>query len=135
MGATARGGATGKGGATARAGPDRPETSDELGDRPRSGARLSYITRRASGIIFAMERTQISLEPEQADRLRRLARERGVSMAHLIREAVDAAYGPEAPDSREALWARAWSAVGCGHSGLGDVARDHDRYLDEIYGS
>ncbi len=89
----------------------------------------------ACGIIDAMERTQISLEPEQAERLRRLARERGVSMAHLIREAVDAAYGPEAPDSREALWERAWSAVGCAHSGLGDVARDHDRYLDEIYGS
>jgi len=82
-----------------------------------------------------MERTQISLEPEQAERLRRLARERGVSMAHLIREAVDAAYGPEAPDSREALWARAWSAVGCGHSGLHDLADEHDRYLDEIYGS
>jgi hypothetical protein len=82
-----------------------------------------------------MERTQISLEPEQAERLRRLARERGVSMAHLIREAVDAAYGPDAPDSREALWARAWSAVGCASSGLGDVAEDHDRYLDEIYGS
>jgi len=82
-----------------------------------------------------MERTQISLEPEQAERLRRLARERGVSMAHLIREAVDAAYGPDAPDSREALWARAWRAVGSGHSGLGDVAENHDRYLDEIYGS
>ncbi len=82
-----------------------------------------------------MERTQISLEPEQAERLRRLARERGVSMAHLIREAVDASYGPAAPDSREALWERAWRAVGCGHSGLGDVARNHDRYLDEIYDS
>ena len=85
--------------------------------------------------MSSVERTQISLEPDQAERLRRLARERGVSMAHLIREAVDATYGPEAPDSREALWARAWSAVGCGHSGLGDVAEDHDRYLDEIYGS
>ncbi len=82
-----------------------------------------------------MERTQISLEPEQAERLRRIARERGVSMAHLIREAVDAAYGADAPGSREALWARAWTAVECGRSGLGDVAEDHDLYLDEIYGS
>ena len=82
-----------------------------------------------------MERTQISLEPEQAERLRRIARERGVSMAHLIREAVDAAYGPGAPDSREALWERAWSAVGCGHGDGASAAREHDRYLDENYGS
>jgi hypothetical protein len=82
-----------------------------------------------------MERTQISLEPEQAARLRRLANERGVSMAHLIREAVDAVYGAGAPDSREARWARAMSAVGCGSSGLGDVSENHDFYLDEIYGS
>jgi len=82
-----------------------------------------------------MERTQISLEPEQAARLRRLADERGVSMAHLIREAVDAVYGAGAPDSREARWARAMSAIGCASSGFGDVSENHDFYLDEIYGS
>ena len=83
-----------------------------------------------------MERTQISLEPEQADRLRRLARDRGVSMAHLIREAVDRTYGGAlAPRTRAELWERAMSAVGCGHSGLGDVSDRHDDYLDEIYGS
>jgi hypothetical protein len=83
-----------------------------------------------------MERTQISLEPEQAERLRRLARERGVSMAHLIREAVDRTYGgPLAPPTRAELWERAKSAIGCGHSGLGDVSKRHDDYLDEIYAS
>jgi hypothetical protein len=82
-----------------------------------------------------MERTQISLEPEQADRLRRLASERGVSMAHLIREAVDRTYGPVLAPTRAELWARAMSAVGCGHSGLGDVSGRHDDDLDEIYGS
>lgn len=82
-----------------------------------------------------MERTQISLETEQADRLRRLAQEQGVSMAHLIREAVERVYGPEAAGSSEAAWARARKAIGSGHSGRGDVARDHDRYLDEIYGA
>jgi len=86
--------------------------------------------------MLPMQRTQISLEPEQADRLRRLARERGVSMAHLIREAVDRTYGgPLALPTRAELWERAWSAVGCGHSGLGDVSERHDDYLDEIYGS
>lgn len=83
-----------------------------------------------------MERTQISLEPDQADLLRRLARERGVSMAHLIRDAVDRTYGSTlAPPTREELWERAWSAIGSASSGLGDVARNHDDYLDEIYGS
>ena len=82
-----------------------------------------------------MERTQISLEAEQADRLRRLARQQGVSMAHLIREAVERTYGPDAAGSTETAWARAQRAIGRGHSGQNDVARDHDRYLDEIYGS
>jgi predicted transcriptional regulator len=83
-----------------------------------------------------MERTQISLEPEQAERLRRLAKEREVSMAHLIREAVDRTYGTAlAPPTRAELWERAQSAIGCGHSGLGDVSERHDDYLDEIYAS
>lgn len=83
-----------------------------------------------------MERTQISLEPEQADRLRRLAQERGVSMAHLVREAVDQAYGTAlAPPSRADLWGRALEAVGSGHGDGANVSEDHDRYLDETYGS
>jgi hypothetical protein len=83
-----------------------------------------------------MERTQISLEPEQADRLRRVARERGVSMAHLVRDAVDQAYGgPLAPPTRAELGERARSAVAAGHSGLGDVSERHDDYLDEGFAS
>lgn len=83
-----------------------------------------------------MERTQISLEPEQADLLRRLARERGVSMAHLIRDAVDRSYGTTlVPPTREELWERAWCAVGSAHGDGASVSEDHDRYLDEIYGS
>ena len=82
-----------------------------------------------------MERTQISLEPEQADRLRRLAAERGVSMAHLIREAVDRTHGSVLAPTRAELWARALSAVGCGHGDGGNVSENHDDYLDEIYAS
>jgi hypothetical protein len=81
-----------------------------------------------------MERTQISLEPAQADLLRRLARERGTSMAHLIRDAVDITYGSAvAPPSREELWERAFSAVGAGAGDGAPVSTEHDRYLDEIY--
>ena len=81
-----------------------------------------------------MERTQISLDPAQAELLRRLARERGVSMAHLIRDAVDVTYGSAiVPLTRQEQWERALVSVG---SGIGDgapVAVDHDRYLDELY--
>lgn len=83
-----------------------------------------------------MERTQISLEPEQAERLRRLAKDRGVSMAHLIREAVDRTYGTAlAPPTRAELWERALSAIGCGHGDGANVSENHDEYLDEIYAS
>ncbi len=82
-----------------------------------------------------MERTQISLETEQAERLRALAQERGVSMAHLIREAIDTVYGVSEENSLDARWDRAVRAVGAGSGGGGNVAEDHDRYLDEVYGS
>ena len=56
-------------------------------------------------------------------------------MAHLIREAVDRTYGAAVVPTRAQIVERALSAVGCGHSGLGDVSDRHDDYLDEIYGS
>ncbi|MGI9110618.1 MAG: CopG family transcriptional regulator [Gaiellaceae bacterium] len=79
-----------------------------------------------------MVRTQISLTEEQAQRLKRVARERGVSMAAVIREAVDAAV-PETDPDREAKWARALAAVGSFSSGLGDVSENHDEHLAEAY--
>jgi predicted transcriptional regulator len=80
-----------------------------------------------------VERTQISLEPAQAARLRRLARERRTSMAALIRDAVDRSYPADADDSMDARWERALAALGGFHSGLSDVGEEHDRYLEEAY--
>ena len=80
-----------------------------------------------------MERTQISLEPAQAERLRALARQRGVSMAHLVREAVDQVYGSAVvPPSLGERWERAIAAVGSATSEVTDLAEEHDRYLDDI---
>lgn len=76
-----------------------------------------------------MVRTQIQLTDEQAARLRRIAAERGVSMAAVIREAVESVGLGGSDDVR---WERAMSAVGCGSSGRGDVAAEHDRHLAEI---
>jgi hypothetical protein len=83
-----------------------------------------------------VERTQISLESEQAERLRALARQRGVSMAHLIRDAVDQVYGGAAtPPTLTERWDRALGTVGIGNAEAVDLAENHDRYLDDAYGS
>jgi len=83
---------------------------------------------------MGMERTQISLSAEQAERLRRVARKRGTSMAALIREAVDRVVPNADTPSRSELWARALSVAGGFATDGSNVSRDHDRYLDEIYG-
>jgi hypothetical protein len=61
-----------------------------------------------------MDRTTLSLPDETRRRLRRLAAERGVSMASLIREAIDEKVERMAPRPR---------SLGVGASGVGDTAR------------
>jgi len=77
-----------------------------------------------------MIRTQISLTEEQMERLRREARRRHVSLAAVMRDALDRVVPGE--DARrgariDALLAAAGSAT----SGTGTVARDHDAILAE----
>ncbi|MFN8518499.1 MAG: CopG family transcriptional regulator [Chloroflexota bacterium] len=61
-----------------------------------------------------MERTTLMLPDETRDRLRRLAAERGVSMATLIREAIDEKVARTRPTPR---------SLGIGSSGYRDTAR------------
>jgi hypothetical protein len=75
-------------------------------------------------------RTQISLTDEQMSALRREARERRVSIAAVVRDAVDAEI---ARSAREVAWDRALSAVGAFNSGVGDIAERHDDYLAEDF--
>jgi hypothetical protein len=77
-----------------------------------------------------MIRTQIQLTEEQSIRLKRIAAERGVSMAELIREAVDRI--PER-SLRAERWARARAVLGRFHDieGRTDVSVRHDDYLAE----
>lgn len=78
-----------------------------------------------------MERTQISLEPEQMAQLRRLAERRGIPMAALVREAV-ARLLEEA--DRRAARQRMLETAGFAADGDGEpVADEHDRYLVEAY--
>lgn len=72
-----------------------------------------------------MVRTQISLTSEQLDGLRSLAADQGISMAAVIRAAVDRALSEPPADA----WDLALAAAGSGRSGRRDVSVDHDAYL------
>ncbi len=61
-----------------------------------------------------MDRTTITLDVETRTRLRRIAAERGISMAALIREAIDTTIEEHAPKPR---------SLGVGASGTSDTAR------------
>lgn len=80
-----------------------------------------------------MERAIFQFEPDQLASLRRLAARRGVSVAALVREAVDAMLAAE---DREARWARAMSLAGrFSYEGVHEEAhergKDHDRWFVE----
>ncbi len=80
-----------------------------------------------------MVRTQIQLTEAQAEELRCLAARKKVSMAEMIRRAVDAVIQSDGTIERNELIQRARSALGRFHSGYHDLAVNHDRYLEESF--
>jgi hypothetical protein len=84
-----------------------------------------------------MERMQVQFTKEQAERLRERARQRKMSTAAVVREAVDSVLRDLAGGltSRE-RWDRSRAVVGrFGSGGADPVSEDHDRYLEDIYRS
>lgn len=80
-----------------------------------------------------MIRTQISFEEQQYATLVERAQDLGVSMAALVREAVDDKLRSSDQD-RLRIKRRALSVVGR-YRGSGEpVSEEHDRFLDEAYG-
>jgi len=75
----------------------------------------------------AMVRTQIQLEDHVHRRVRRLALERRISMAELIRRFIHAGLSGEGTATRPDDLA----FLGAGASGTGDLAERHDAYLAE----
>jgi predicted DNA-binding ribbon-helix-helix protein len=74
-------------------------------------------------------RTQVQLSPEQYASLRRLARDRGVSIASLLREGANRVL----QDGSDNAWVRALAAVGKYESGTQDTSVEHDRvFVDAI---
>jgi len=81
-----------------------------------------------------MVRTQIQLPERQAAALKKLAAARHVSMAELIRRAVDAMIKSGAAVDIEEKRKRALAAVGRFRSGKRTVSREHDKFLGEAFG-
>lgn len=81
---------------------------------------------------LVMIRTQITLTEDQHRRLARVARARGVSMAAVIRQAVDEVV-PDESAERQRRWDRALSVIGSHRSGLPDIAEKHDDYLPDTW--
>jgi hypothetical protein len=81
-----------------------------------------------------MVRTQIQLTEKQAASLKRLAASRHLSVAELIRQAVDAAIRGGMPIDQEEKRRRALAIVGRFRSGKRDISREHDKYLGEAFG-
>ena len=80
-----------------------------------------------------MVRTQIQLTEEQAARMKSAAQRKGVSMAELIRQAIEMFLDKGSDKSEVELRRRAIEAAGRFHSGRKNVARDHDGYLSEDF--
>jgi predicted DNA-binding protein len=84
-------------------------------------------------MLTLMIRTQIQLTEEQARRLKRLAAERGVSIATVVRESVDQTLERASHEDRRARAIRALRDADF-RSGHADVAERHDDYLAEDFG-
>lgn len=69
---------------------------------------------------------QVYLRQDQVDSLRVLAERQEVPLSELVRQGVDRLL-LEIPVHDDPLW----DVVNLGHSGLGDLAAAHDRYLTE----
>jgi hypothetical protein len=81
-----------------------------------------------------MIRTQVQLTEEQADALRRRASRENVSVAELVRRAIDTFTRAEPPGERE-LRDRAIRAAGRFASGVQDTSNRHDDALADAFRS
>ena len=78
-----------------------------------------------------MVRTQVQLTEAHWARLKAKARAEGVSLAELVRRAVERFLEDEGYEEKAR---RALPALGRFASGQGDVSEAHDRYLEEAFG-
>lgn len=80
-----------------------------------------------------MVRTQIQLTEGQSKSLKQLALTKNLSIAELIRQAVDGLISTGAFVDMEERKRRAIGIVGRFHSGKRDISKEHDKYLSETF--
>ncbi len=80
-----------------------------------------------------MVRTQIQLTDKQAKEIKRIAAVRGVSMAKIIREAIEETMKSGRGSSSEEKRSRALEALGKFRSGNKDISKRHDAYLADAF--
>ena len=80
-----------------------------------------------------MVRTQIQLTEEQVKALKKIALSRHLSIAELIRQAVDTVIRTNTMVDIEERRKRAIDIVGRFSSGKRDISRKHDTYLVEAF--
>ncbi len=80
-----------------------------------------------------MVRTQIQLTEDQSKALKKIAQSRHLSVAELIRKAVDTVIKSSTVVNVEERHKRAMEIVGKFGSGKRDVSKKHDLYLTEAY--
>jgi len=80
-----------------------------------------------------MVRTQIQLTEEQAKAVKKIARARHLSVAELMRQAVDNLIKASTVIDVEERRKRAIDAAGRFRSGLRDLSTEHDKYLEEAF--
>jgi hypothetical protein len=80
-----------------------------------------------------MIRTQIQLSENQARSIKQLAANLGISMAEIIRRAIDDMIREGYKPSREEIRERALLAGGQFNVEIEDLSTNHDHYLAEAY--
>jgi len=80
-----------------------------------------------------MVRTQIQLTGDQAKALKKIALSRHLSVAEIIRQAVDNLIRSSSVIDIQERRKRALDAVGKFRSGKRDISREHDKYLTEVF--
>jgi Arc/MetJ-type ribon-helix-helix transcriptional regulator len=80
-----------------------------------------------------MVRTQIHLTEEQTQALKRLSASSGKSVADLVRRALELLLRAEQRGDEQEKIERAIRALGKFSSGLTDIGRNHDEYLDQAF--
>ena len=81
-----------------------------------------------------MVRTQIQLTEEQVKALKKIALSRHLSIAEIVRQAVDTVIRTNTVVDIEERRKRAIDIVGRFSSGKRDISRKHDTYLVEAFG-